>query len=357
MVDSNTIINRYNGKRVLITGHTGFKGAWLALMLHKAGARVCGYALKPNVYPSLYELLHLENVVESHIEDIRNIEKLKTVFDSFQPEYVFHLAAQPIVRESYRLPVETYETNVMGTVNLMECARQSASVKSVVNVTTDKVYLNRERLEGYTEDEMLDGFDPYSNSKSCSELVTHSYVRSFFDEKRVPVSTMRAGNVIGGGDFEKDRIIPDCVRAALAGRNIEVRNPNAVRPYQHVLEPLYAYVLVAMNQSEKMELRGAYNIGPDESDCLTTAELVDHFCKSWGENIKWENHEQVNAPHEANLLRLNCDKMKETFNWNPQWNASIAVEKTVEWVKTYKNGDNIRECMEKQIEEYLNLWR
>ncbi len=262
------------------------------------------------------------------------------------PEIVFHLAAQPIVRTSYEDPVYTYETNVMGTVNILECVRKSNTVKSFLNVTTDKVYKNNEWEWGYREDEYLDGYDPYSNSKSCSELVTHSYKNSFFSSKdsKVRISTARAGNVIGGGDFAKDRIVPDCIRAVQNSQKIGVRNPYSIRPFQHVLEPLFAYLMIAKCQYEDENYAGYYNVGPNEEDCITTGELVTLFCKHWGEDANWEN-QFVGGPHEANFLKLDCSKIKRTFGWRPTWNVEKAIEKTVEFEKA---NDKIKQ-MDKQI--------
>ena len=245
------------------------------------------------------------------------------------------------------------ETNVMGTVNLLECVRLNSCVKSVLNVTTDKVYQNNEWEWGYRENEPLDGFDPYSNSKSCSELVTHSYKNSFFTDKRVTVSTARAGNVIGGGDFANDRILPDCIRAAEKKDLIIVRNPYSTRPYQHVLESLYVYLMIAQKQYEDIKYEGYYNVGPDDSDCITTGVLVDLFCKKWGASQGWEN-KFVGGPHEANFLKLDCSKLKATFGWKPHWNVETAIEKTVEWSKCYLAKGNIQECMDKQIEDFFN---
>ena len=269
-----------------------------------------------------------------------------------EPEIVLHLAAQPIVRESYKNPVYTYETNVMGTVNILECIRQTDSVRSFLNVTTDKVYHNREWEWGYREDDPLDGFDPYSNSKSCSELVTHSYKNSFFMDGAPAVSTARAGNVIGGGDFAADRIIPDCIRAALEGKPIPVRNPHSTRPFQHVLEPLYAYLMIAAMQYEESRYSGYYNVGPDDRDCVTTGELVDLFCRAWGDGQTWENH-FVGGPHEANFLKLDCSRMKSVFGWKPAWDVRTAVEKTVEWTKEWQAGQDINTIMDRQIQEFL----
>ena len=344
----------YNGKRVLVTGHTGFKGSWLCKMLADAGAIVTGYSRCSEKEVSLFELACLKERITHIRGDVRDYMSLKAAFDQAQPEIVLHLAAQPIVRDSYVDPVYTYETNVMGTVHLLECVRKCSSVKSVLNVTTDKVYLNKEWEWGYRENEELDGFDPYSNSKSCSELVTHSYIRSFFSDGNVAVSTARAGNVIGGGDFAHDRIIPDCVRAAMKHEDIVVRNPFSTRPYQHVLEPLYAYLMISAAQYENRKYAGYYNVGPDDMDCFQTGALVDLFVRKWGEGLKWVDRYD-RGPHEANFLKLDCSKLKATFGWKPRWNLDTAVEKTVEWSKCWMEGGNVPECMENQIKAFLSL--
>ncbi len=344
----------YSGKRVLVTGHTGFKGSWLTRMLQKLGAQVSGYALAPQGERNLWEAAGLGNAVNSEIGDIRDLEHLKSVFEAVRPEIVFHLAAQPIVRDSYKMPVYTYETNVMGTVHVLECVRLTPSVRSFLNVTTDKVYENRETDYGYRENDPLDGYDPYSNSKSCSELVTHSYARSFFEDKRCAISTARAGNVIGGGDFANDRIIPDCVRAAASGKTIVVRNPYSVRPYQYVLEPLYAYLLIAMRQWEDGKNAGYYNVGPDDEDCVTTGRLADLFCAAWGENVSWENRSD-GGPHEAGFLKLDCGRLKTAFGWHPRLNVEQAVAWTVEWTKAYLRGENALSAMDEQIDRFLAL--
>lgn len=350
----------YRGKRVFVTGHTGFKGTWLCRLLVSLGAEVTGYSLEAPTKPSLFGLTQMEKQICSVVGDIRDFERLKTAFDKAAPQIVFHLAAQPIVLESYRSPRETYETNVMGTVNLLECVRQnlqeSGTVRSVVNVTTDKVYKNREWVWGYREDEPLDGYDPYSNSKSCSELATHSYRDSFFRAKDgsclLPVSTARAGNVIGGGDFAADRIIPDCVRAAAAGREITVRNPWSTRPYQHVLEPLYVYLMIAAMQYEDSRFAGCYNVGPDDRDCYATGDLVDLFVRSWGEGARWIS-KAVEGPHEANFLKLDCSLLKSVFGWTPRWSLETAIEKVVEWSKCWLSGGDVTACMDRQIAEFL----
>lgn len=345
----------YLGKRVLITGHTGFKGSWMCKLLDMAGAEVTGYALEAEKN-CLYDIVNLNEKINSIAGDIRDIEHMKRVFNEVQPQIVIHMAAQPLVLESYKNPVYTYETNVMGTVNTLECVRNCSSVKSVINVTTDKVYKNWEWEWGYRENDELNGYDPYSNSKSCSELVTSSFVSSFFSDRDIAVTTCRAGNVIGGGDFAANRIIPDCVRAVIDNEDIVVRNPYSVRPYQHVLEPVVAYLVIAQAQYENRKLAGSYNIGPCETDCITTGELVDSFCEKWNKktnlNKKWICMSN-DGPHEANFLKLDCSKIKKKIGWNPKWNVETAIEKVVEWTYCYVNKGDIESCMEKQIEEYL----
>lgn len=341
----------YQGRRVLVTGHTGFKGTWLCRILTLAGAKVTGFALEPPTDPALFQIAGLEEKMDSVTGDIRDLGQLQAVFEKVQPEIVLHLAAQPIVRESYRNPVYTYETNVMGTVNLLECARQTESVRSLLNVTTDKVYENREWEYGYRECDPLDGYDPYSNSKSCSELVTHSYQKSFFQDGRCRISTARAGNVIGGGDFAADRIIPDCVRAMAAGKEIVVRNPWSTRPYQHVLEPLFAYLMIAQRQYEDPAYQGYYNVGPEDQDCVTTGELVTMFCELWGSDASWVNRHD-GGPHEANFLKLDCSKLRHTFGWKPRWHIREALRETVAWSKAYLEGEDMAAVMDRQIRSF-----
>ena len=343
----------YKNKKVFVTGHTGFKGSWLCKILSDAGAVVTGYSLEPPTEPSLFRIAGIDKDISSVIGDIRDYNRLKAVFDQAQPEIVLHLAAQPIVRDSYKDPAYTYETNVMGTVNILECIRNSGCVKSFLNVTTDKVYKNKEWAWGYRENEELDGYDPYSNSKSCSELVTHSYKNSFFSDGRVAISTARAGNVIGGGDFANDRIIPDCIRAAQKHEDIVVRNPYSTRPYQHVLEPLYAYLMIAAAQYQDSKYADYYNVGPDDRDCFETGALVDLFIRHWGDGMKWINRYD-GGPHEANFLKLDCSKLKTTFGWHPRWNLDKAIEKVVEWSKCWLNKEDVRSCMERQIEEFFS---
>lgn len=348
----------YKEKRVLITGHTGFKGSWMCKVLINAGARVTGYGLEAPTNPNLFEICNLSGKMNSIIGDVRDLDRLQTVFEEVQPEIVIHMAAQPIVRESYKNPVYTYDVNVMGTVNILECVRKCNSVKSFVNVTTDKVYLNREWEWGYRENEELNGYDPYSNSKSCSELVTSSYKKAFFAERDIAITTVRAGNVIGGGDFADDRIIPDCIRAASEGREIIVRNPYSIRPYQNVLEPVFAYLLIAQEQYENKALAGSYNVGPDDVDCLATGELVTLFCDEWNKEmnskIVWKNIYD-GGPHEANFLKLDCSKIKAIFQWRPRWNIETTMEKIVEWNKAYLSGKNVSECMDDQIKAFMDL--
>lgn len=344
----------YKGKKILITGHTGFKGTWLTKILINAEAIVIGYSRCTIKNPSLFEISGIKNQI-THIKgDIRDLEHLKKVFKDFQPEIVFHLAAQPIVRDSYRNPVYTYETNVMGTVNIMECIRLNSCVKSVLNVTTDKVYHNNEWSWGYRENEPLDGFDPYSNSKSCSELVTHSYKNSFFSDSKVAISTARAGNVIGGGDFANDRIIPDCVRAVANENIIKVRNPYSTRPYQHVLEPLIVYLVIVAKQYENLSCQGYYNVGPDDCDCVTTGYLVDLFCKYWGNGAKWENQLDNSSLHEASFLKLDCSKVKAIFGWKPRWHIEKCMSMVCRFNKIWLAGGDIASEMDKEIQEFLS---
>ena len=342
----------FKGKKILVTGHTGFKGSWLCRMLINAGSELTGYSLNPPTDLNLFDLCDIEDKMNSVIGDIRDLNKLMSLFNKVQPEIVIHLAAQPIVRYSYLNPVYTYETNVMGTVNVLECVRHNQCVKSLLNITTDKVYKNNEWEWGYRENEPLVGDDPYSNSKSCSELITHSYKNSFFKDRHVAISTVRAGNVIGGGDFADYRIIPDCVRAAAIKKEIIVRNPDSIRPYQHVLEALYIYLIIAQKQYENIKVAGSYNVGPDDIDCITTRTLVDLFCNKWGDGMTWV-HKFEEGPHEAKSIKLDCSKIKQRFEWKPHWHIDEAVEKTVEWSKVYYMNGNISTCMDKQIRDFL----
>ena len=346
----------YKGKKVLITGHTGFKGSWMSVVLVNSGAEVIGYSSCSKNNERLFDVCAVKEQIKHIKGDVRDLEHLLKVFKIVQPEIVIHMAAQPIVRDSYKDPVGTYSTNVMGTVNICEAVRQTPSVKSFINVTTDKVYENKEWEWGYRENEPLDGYDPYSNSKSCSELVSHSYKSSFFTDDRVAVSTARAGNVIGGGDFANDRIIPDCIRAAIKGEDIIVRNPFSTRPYQHVLEPVYAYLMIAAMQYKDHRYQSWYNVGPDDQDCFQTGALVDMFVKHWGNGLKWIN-KYDGGPHEANFLKLDCSKLKTTFGWKPHWNLEKAIEKVVEWSKAWITDGDVRAVMNKQIDEFMEAGR
>ena len=351
-----TDLSFYRGKRVFVTGHTGFKGAWLCRMLTLAGASVTGYALDPPTDPSLYALAGIGQDICSVTGDIADYDRLKSAFDAAKPEIVLHLAAQPLVRRSYAEPVLTYRTNVMGTVHLLECVRQSDTVRSVVNITTDKVYKNNEWCWGYRETDALDGFDPYSNSKSCSELVTRCYKDCFFTEKsgspRIPVSAVRAGNVIGGGDFAENRIIPDCVRAAVRHEEIVVRNPDATRPFQFVLEPLFAYLMIAAEQTAHPELAGTYNIGPADEGCTRIADLTAKFAAAWGGGLRSVVRPD-GGPHEAHFLRLDCAKIRDVFGWAPRRDFDTAIVKTAEWYRVWAEGGDVRAVTDRQITEFL----
>lgn len=340
---------------MFITGHTGFKGSWLCELLLTFGAKIAGYALAPNTAPNLWDLCGLDAKMESHIGDIRDIDKLQNAFDATKPEIVFHLAAQPLVLDSYQRPRYTYETNVMGTVNILECIRNADCVKSFVNITTDKVYLDRENGEDYREGDYLNGCDPYSNSKSCSEMVTSSYVNSFCHAKHIAVSTARSGNVIGGGDFAANRIIPDCAKAAAAKKLINIRNPVSARPYQFVLDTLTAYLLIAEKQYSDLSLAGAYNIGPDSA--ANNGELAAIFCNAWGDGAAWE-HARAEQPYEARLLSLNCGKIKTALGWRPRYGIAEAVRLSAQWYRAFYDSVDTNAVsdaiavMIRQIEEY-----
>ena len=346
----------YRGKRVFLTGHTGFKGMWLALLLQRAGAEVTGFSLDAPTEGGAEALRRLGVLKEMRDVrgDVRDLSALARSFSEAKPEVIFHLAAQPIVRASYRQPVNTYATNVMGTVNLLECVRVTDSVRSVLVVTTDKVYENKEWAWGYRENEPLMGYDPYSASKSCAELAVCSYRQSFFADGGVRLSTARAGNVIGGGDFAPDRIIPDCIRAAVRGAVIDIRNPHSTRPYQHVLEPLAVYLAIAARQAEVERFVGAWNVGPDDADCVTTGELADIFCRAWGEGVRWQTHAD-GGPHEAHFLKLDCSKLKAQLGWKPRWHIAEAVARTVEWAKAWEEGADMRAVTEAQIRTFFAM--
>ncbi len=344
----------YKNKKVFITGHTGFKGSWLCRILLKAGARITGYALEPPTEPSLFELAGIKRDIDSICGDVCDLELLKRSLMSSNAEIIFHMAAQPLVRDSYKDPVKTYFTNVMGTVNLLEAARYCENARSIVNVTTDKVYENKEWHWGYRENENLCGRDPYSNSKSCSELVTYSYKNSFYDRADSPaISTARSGNVIGGGDFADDRIVPDFVRAAGKKQALIVRNPHSIRPYQHVLDCLYGYLLLARKQFADKKAAGCFNFGPDENGCVTTGELVTMLCKKWGGGLEWENKSDQ-GPHEASFLKLDCSRSKVVLGWKPSLDINEAVANTVDWSRKWLDGGDFNSCMDGQISRYFS---
>ncbi|MCH9694526.1 MAG: CDP-glucose 4,6-dehydratase [Gammaproteobacteria bacterium] len=343
----------WKDKRVLVTGHTGFKGSWLSLWLHRLGADVAGYALAPDTRPNLFTITGVDSVLHSEIADIRDLDKLKTFATNFNPHIIIHMAAQALVRPSYCEPVETYSTNVMGTVNMLEAARACSALKAVVNVTTDKCYENRERDEGYREDEPMGGFDPYSSSKGCAELVTSSYRRSFFaDNGDAAVASARAGNVIGGGDWSADRLIPDMLQSFMAGETVDIRNPAAVRPWQHVLEPLYGYLLLAERLCSDKRFAEGWNFGPRDDDARPVAWLADRLVELWGGDANWRNLSDDTQPHEAGFLRLDVTKATGQLGWQPRLDLDTALAWTVEWYQCFQNGGDVRAITEQQIANF-----
>jgi len=354
--------NTYKGKKVLITGHTGFKGSWLAIWLKELGADVIGYALDPPSEPNNFEATRLQKKITHVHGDIRDLDRLMDTFKKHQPEFVFHLAAQPIVRLSYEEPKLTFDTNVGGTVNVFEAVRKTASVKVLVNITSDKCYENREWIWGYRENDPMGGHDPYSASKGCAELVFGAYCKSFFSsgaakDRTIGAVSARAGNVIGGGDWGKDRLVPDCIRALSAGRVIDIRNPHAIRPWQHVLEPLGGYLkLGAALRHNPEKYSGAWNFGPDDSSHLSVAELADKLIKYWGSG-SWKDLSDPNAVHEANLLKLSCDKAHAELNWHSALTIDECVRMTADWYRKYymenQHADVYSLCVE-QIHGYMD---
>jgi CDP-glucose 4,6-dehydratase len=348
----------YLNRKVLVTGHTGFKGSWLCLLLHKLGADVYGYALEPPTNPSLFSEAKIDELMTSFISDIRDYNNLLIVMQQVQPEIVIHMAAQPLVMESYNNPVETYAINVMGTVHLLEACRETPSVKAIINVTTDKCYENREWHWGYRENEPMGGYDPYSNSKGCSELVTSAYRNSFFNPKEyekhgVAIASARAGNVIGGGDWANDRLIPDFIRSINKGEKLRIRSPYAIRPWQHVLEPLTGYLILAQKLfTEGPAFNGAWNFGSDDRDTRNVEWITKTICNLWGEAADYELDENP-QPHEANYLKLDCSKAKAELGWIPKWNIETTLRSIVDWNKTFFKGEPIRLITEQQIEEYF----
>jgi len=350
-------ISFWNGKSVFITGHTGFKGAWLSIWLHALGASVTGYALEPPTEPNLYSLAGVASITSSIIGDIRDTDNLRHSILAAEPEIVFHLAAQSLVRESYLSPVDTYSTNVMGTVNLLEAVRSCRTVRAVVNVTTDKCYENREFNKPFKEEEPLGGFDPYSSSKACSEIVTAAWRSSYFNpaeymNHQVAVATARAGNVVGGGDWAKDRLVPDCINALMAAETVLIRNPHAIRPWQHVLEPLSGYLLLAQKLYEDgPKYTEGWNFGPSKEDARTVEWIVQRLCELWGRGAGYEIDSGYHL-HEAKYLRLDCTKAAERLGWHPRWNLDKALNSILEWVAVYCSSGDIKKCCLEQIELY-----
>ena len=350
----------YKNRKVLVTGHTGFKGSWLCLLLNQLGADVYGYALEPPTIPSLYKEANINELITSYIGDVRDYDYLLKVLQEVQPEIIIHMAAQPLVMDSYKKPIETYAINVMGTVHLLEACRYAKSVRAVINVTTDKCYENREWHWGYRENEPMGGYDPYSNSKGCSELVTSSFRNSFFNgadyEKHgVAIASARAGNVIGGGDWAEDRLIPDFLRAISNGEEVKIRSPYSIRPWQHVLEPLTGYLILAAKLfTEGSKYAEGWNFGPDDKDARNVEWITDSICKLWGNDASYsiDSHPKL---HEANYLKLDCSKAKAELEWYPQWDLNTTLKSIVEWNKAYLNGENIRKVCEEQINQYYNL--
>jgi CDP-glucose 4,6-dehydratase len=342
----------WNGKHVLLTGHTGFKGSWLALWLQSMGAHVVGFALAPPTNPSLFEVADVGKGMTSVIGDIRDLAKLQAVFVEHSPEIVIHMAAQPLVRYSYQNPVETYSTNVMGTVHLLEAVHNTSGVKAVINVTTDKCYENKEWAWGYREDEPMGGHDPYSNSKGCSELATSAYRRSFFQDKGIALASARAGNVIGGGDWAADRLIPDILRAFEQSQPVIIRNPHATRPWQHVLEPLSGYLALA----EQLYTNGqafaeGWNFGPKDDDAKAVQWIVEHMVNSWGNGASWQQDGGVH-PHEANFLKLDISKAKARLGWQPRWPLATALPHIATWHQAWLANDDMKKLCLAQIQKY-----
>lgn len=344
----------WRGKRVLLTGHTGFKGSWLSLWLQAMSAELKGLALDPPTTPSLFVEANVAQGMVSQIGDIRDYDTVLKAVAEFKPEIVIHMAAQPLVRYSYKNPIETYATNVMGTVHLLEAIRQTGTAKVVVNVTTDKCYENKEWVWGYREDEPMGGFDPYSSSKGCSELVTSAYRRSYFKETGIALASARAGNVIGGGDWAEDRLVPDILRAFENNQPVVIRNPHSTRPWQHVLEPLSGYLTLAEKLWQEPEAYAeGWNFGPKDEDARPVGWIVEQLCEAWGKGATWQLDGE-NHPHEAGYLKLDISKARHKMNWVPRWSLGAALKKIVEWQQCYLSRGDVRALCLAQIDVYLN---
>lgn len=343
----------WNGKRVFLTGHTGFKGSWLTLWLHEMGAIVKGYSLEPPTNPSLFQIARLHELSDSEIGDIRDLEKLRKSMTVFDPDILIHMAAQPLVRLSYASPIETYETNVMGTAKVLESARVCKNLKAIVSVTTDKCYENKEWVWAYREEEAMGGYDPYSSSKGCAELVTAAYRRSYFNGSDcAALATARAGNVIGGGDWALDRLIPDILNAFQQNQAVIIRNPMATRPWQHVLEPLSGYLMLAEDlYNQGYKFADAWNFGPDERDCKPVSWILDKLIESWGNGATWQLDQKAN-PHEATFLKLDCSKAKHFLNWQSKWQVEETVSRIVKWHLAYLQNQDMRELTLNEIRDY-----
>jgi CDP-glucose 4,6-dehydratase len=349
----------WQNKKVFLTGHTGFKGSWLSIWLDLLGADVTGYSLEPPTKPSLFELARLSEHMKDIRGDVRDLGSLQKALNDSEAEIVIHMAAQPLVRDSYQFPVETYATNVMGTVNVLEAVRTAKTVKAVINVTTDKCYENREWYWGYRENEPLGGYDPYSSSKACSELVTSAYRNSFFNYNNytkhgVAVASARAGNVIGGGDWSKDRLVPDCIRAICRGDKITIRSPESIRPWQHVLDPLHGYLLLAQKLYEEGSLYAeAWNFGPNDEDAKPVQWIVEKITGAWGKEAVWVKDKRI-SPHEANFLKLDCSKAKARLNWHPRLHLAGALSQVIDWYRAFQDGEKMREFTLRQITDFSN---
>lgn len=346
----------YRDKKVLITGHTGFKGSWLSMWLKHWGAEVIGFSLEPPTQPNLFTIANVADGMTSIIGDIRDYNQIYNAVKTHQPEIVIHMAAQPLVLYSYHQPIETYATNVLGTVHLLEAIRQVGCTKTVLNVTTDKCYENKETLTAYNEQHNLGGHDPYSNSKACSELVTSAYRNSYFNKMKIGLASARAGNVIGGGDWAENRLIPDIIRGCMENRSVCIRHPHALRPWQHVLEPLSGYLLLTKHLHEHPEqFADAWNFGPDEDDIKPVNWISDYITEQWGDNASWYLEDNKEKLHEATLLKLDCNKAKSILNWNPRWNLEAGLNKTIEWYKGFQAKKDIRDLSLEQIATFNNL--